>query len=82
MSSGSLLELADAALENLQARKKAERGIIPADVLRIFPGARIVKAAESGQQTLSCVHCGGKMIERLRKHKYVLACPRCGRARR
>jgi hypothetical protein len=77
----TLLELADAALEELRAKKKTERGITAADVLCVFPGARVLPR-EPDEQTLRCVHCGGRMIVRLERRRHVWGCARCGRIRR
>lgn len=73
----SLLEIAKRVEEEIKARKVAR--VTVADVLRIFPGARIYS---SDQQTLPCVHCGGRMTERLERRRHILACGRCGRRKK
>jgi hypothetical protein len=73
--SGSVLEIARRVAAEIEARQRA-RSISAADVLKIFPGARVRKP---DYQTLPCVHCGGKMTERLERHRHVLACLHCGR---
>ena len=73
----SLLEIARKVEAEINARKV---GITAADVLRIFPGARIVRSPN--QQTLRCVHCGGMMTERIERHRHVFSCKRCGRSKK
>jgi hypothetical protein len=70
MSSG-VLEIAKRVMAEIKAREQA-RGITAADVLRVFPGSRIVSF-------LPCHKCGGKLIERLERRRHVLRCARCGR---
>jgi excisionase family DNA binding protein len=70
MSSG-VLEIALRVTAEIKAREQM-RGINAADVLRVFPGSRVVSL-------LPCRRCGGKLIERLERRRHVLACGRCGR---
>ena len=81
----SILELANAALEKIHADKRAEprRGITTDDVLRVFPGAKVVeiRTHETKLQPLPCRYCGGQMSERLKQRRNVLTCGRCGRKR-
>jgi len=67
----SLLEIAKRVEAEILAKQQA-RGITVDDVLRVFPGARIVSG-------LPCRCCGHKMIERVKGRQYVLWCARCGR---
>jgi hypothetical protein len=76
--SGSVLEIARRVAAEIEARNQT-RAISVADVLQIFPGARVCKP---DQQTLPCVYCGGKMTERLERRRHVLACLRCGRTKK
>ncbi len=70
----------------LDLAKKTERPLTAADVLRVFPGARVV--AEN--KPISCRHCeeksvpgwrkGGKIVRRTRGGgSHVWACHFCGR---
>lgn len=81
----SILELANAALEKIHADKRAEprRGITTVDVLRVFPGAKVIeiRTHEPKRQPLRCRYCGGQMSERLKRRRHVLACRHCGRKR-
>jgi hypothetical protein len=67
----SILEIALRVEAEIKAREQA-RGISVADVVRVFPGSRVVSF-------LPCRRCGGKLIERLERRRHVLRCGRCGR---
>jgi hypothetical protein len=46
------------------------------DVLRIFPGAKVV---DDRKDSVRCEHCGGPIIKARWPHKIVLQCHYCGR---
>lgn len=81
--SETLLEIARAALEKTRTTK--QRGLTVADVLRVFPGAKVIRTERQLpiQRALPCFRCGAEMRERVatkglgRRHN-ILICPRCG----
>src|SRR5438094_136727 len=75
--------------DNLRAQQKAP-GITATDVLRIFPGARVVEWPTDDPKPLSCPECdkdtiprwrrGGKIVQRMEPDGTpVWACQYCGR---
>jgi hypothetical protein len=73
---GTFVEIALRVMAEQEARKQAEVcGVTAADVLRVFPGSRILSS-------LHCCRCGGKMMERLERRRHVFRCGRCGTKKR
>ena len=76
----SLVQIANAALEQFRAKQAPQRGITVADVLRLFPGAKVRPTEPEQQSLLPCRRCGGNMRERLGKGRWhIIACSHCGR---
>lgn len=81
--STSLLEIANAAIEQVRVKQANHRGITVADVLHVWPGAKIRPKKPVQQGLLPCLRCGGEMRERLGKgRRHVMACMRCGKKAR